>query len=346
MTEKIREESYQMREFRLEMEAAKKKVHKTKRVKRVKEEHIPYRHTVEPLTAEEKTFRHKNWLAKRERVIVELQRSGASDHKCVDFEECGNQMSIRYSPSERRYSIHANCCHCRHCEPCMRSRGQLIAKNLHAALCSRYKSDFRFITLTLKHSNLALRAQIKRLYTCFKKLRAGKLWKRTQKGGAAMLEVKYDAGKRAWHPHLHIVSEGDFVNQWQLSAEWLRVTGDSPIVDVRLLKSDRDAAYYVAKYITKGTSDSVWLDSESAQEWIAAIKGVRICYTFGIWKGEKLTKKPPDPKDWKDLGRLDAIITRAKAGEHAAQGILREIRYDACIEHFDRPRYYEDGEGG
>lgn len=346
MEEKLRSESYQMREFRLEMEKQKAKVHKTKRVKIRKEDRIPYRDQIEHLTAEERTFRHARWIAKREQVMAELARSGASENAQLGFAHCGSQMSVRYSPSEKRYSIAANCCHCRHCEPCMRSRGQLIARNLHTALGNRFKSDFRFITLTLKHTKTPLKSQISRLYKAFKKLRSTKLWKRTQKGGAAMLEVKWDAYKRYWHPHLHIVSEGDFINQWQLSEQWLLCTGDSMVVDVQLLRSDRDAAYYVAKYVTKGTSDSVWSDADAAQEWIAAIKGVRICFTYGVWKGVKLAQKPADPGDWKDLGRLDAIIARAKTGERAAQGILREIRYDACLGEYDRPRYYPDSEGG
>lgn len=52
-------------------------------------------------------------------------------------------------------------------------------------------------------------------------------------------------------PHLHILMRGPYLDQRWLSAQMQELT-DSPIVDIRRVKSKRGAAHYVAKYTAKG----------------------------------------------------------------------------------------------
>jgi len=152
----------------------------------------------------------------------------------------------------------------------------------------------RFFTFTLRHNDKPLKEQITRLYRCFKKLRNTQVWRDTQLGGAVMLEVKLAkdknaAGKQRWHPHLHAVAEGKWIDNARLKHAWHEITGDSIVVDVRILPRDKDAANYVSKYVTKGTSTVVWHTQELADEWIKASKGIRFCSTFGTWRGFRLT---------------------------------------------------------
>jgi hypothetical protein len=125
-----------------------------------------------------------------------------------------------------------------------------------------------------------------------------------------------------WHPHLHIISQGQFYDKRDLTNEWQQCTGDSFIADIRVISDAKSAAYYVGKYITKGTNDAVWNDPDAAQEWVTATKGVRTCATFGKWRGFALTKFVPTTTDWKPIASLVAVQRAAKRGEDWAIGIM------------------------
>jgi len=80
----------------------------------------------------------------------------------------------------------------------------------------------------------------------------------------------------AGEPHLHILFRGPFVPQGHLSAAMGELI-NAPIVDIRRVKNATQAAYYVAKYITKkpeqfGTSKRYWGSRNYAlddgEEWV------------------------------------------------------------------------------
>lgn len=285
-----------------------------------------------PATTDEITFRHSNWKIKRALVEIGLKEVGTTPSALERFQECGGDCVIEYCEESKQFRARANYCHNRHCEPCNRAKANLLAANLRDRLQQRPDGRYRFITLTLKHTDRGLRDQIDKLYACFKKLRNTQAWKESQHGGVAILEVKWQPDSRQWHPHLHIIAEGGFLKQSDLSGEWLNCTGDSHIVDIRQLSSGKDAAHYVAKYVSKGTNDAVWTDPEARQEWITAMKGTRTAATYGTWRGFKLLKVNKDEKVWKKIGSLNYIVREAVAGQPWAQGMLSalnsELKYD------------------
>jgi hypothetical protein len=290
-----------------------------------------HEHLLPPASEQEQHFRHGHWNARRQRLRTTLQSTGASAHALNRWDACGGQCHVEYSPSREKYRLSANYCKSRHCEPCMRAKANLIARNLREKLDQERKDrtnrdtiGIRFITLTLKHSTDPLSAQIKRLTASFKKLRNTPEWKRSQDGGAATLEVKYSP--TGWHVHYHIVAAGQFLSAQMLSNLWNQCTGDSYIVDIRALNQVADACHYVSKYITKGTNAAVWENADAAQEWIAASKGLRTINTFGTWRGYRLTKPDPGVMDWQSIRTLHDLITAAQAGELAAQGLLLHLR--------------------
>jgi hypothetical protein len=279
---------------------------------------------VAPATESETIFRHSHWSQKRSRVRQAMIAVSTGRFAQNRFDECGSECTVEWSETENRHRIRGNYCHSRHCEPCMRSKANKIAQNLAQRLAGRPKNTFRFITLTLKHSQAPLRQQITRLYRSFRTLKAQKLWKRSQQGGAVMLECKWTGTH--WHPHLHIISEGSYMRKDDLSDLWLKATGDSMIVDIRVLTDTRDASHYVSKYITKGTSAATWANDDAAQEWVLASKGVRICNTFGTWRGFRLLAAPTDVTDWVPVCTLNDLIARANDGEVAAIELLLILR--------------------
>ena len=235
----------------------------------------------EPATAqpEELWFRHTWWKPTRVRVRDALVHSLVSPRALQRFDNCGADAHVYYSEDTKKYSVRAEYCHSRHCQPCMKAKANLLAANLRARLAVNPKGRYRFITLTLRHNTAPLPNQVKRLYSSFTKLRASKLWKSTQRGGVAVLEVKYNAASDRWHPHLHVIAEGDFLKQTDLSRAWHKATGDSQVVDIRALNSGQDAAHYVSKYVSKGTNNDVWNNATRAQEWVHAMHGVRTAAT-------------------------------------------------------------------
>jgi hypothetical protein len=282
--------------------------------------------TAVPITPDEEWFRHHCWADKRRKVLLALGAAGTGVNAIGAFQNCGSECMLEWNALEKRYRLRANLCHSRHCEPCMKAKSNLLASNLREKLEERQNELYRFVTLTLRHSTTPLLQQIKKLYASFTKLRASKCWKQSQRGGAATLEVKYNAGTKQWHPHLHVVCQGGYLAKETLSAAWHKATGDSFVVDIRKLDARKDVAYYVAKYVTKGVNDAVWDDANAAQEWITATRGLRTCATFGSWRGFALLAKPEQTGTWRTVERLATLIARARASDTVAIAVLEGLR--------------------
>jgi hypothetical protein len=144
-------------------------------------------------------------------------------------------------------------------------------------------AECRFITLTLRHTDALLDVQIRRLTSCFKDLRSHPDVGPRLQGGAWFLEVKLSKDRRRWHPHLHVVAAGSFIDAKTLSKAWLQVTGDSYITDIRAIGDVRKRAAYVTKYATKPLHNEVTLDPAKLDEFVVAIKGKRLYQCFGTW---------------------------------------------------------------
>ena len=65
-------------------------------------------------------------------------------------------------------------------------------------------------------------------------------WSKAAGGITSYEFTKQDEGD--WHPHIHaLVMLDDFIDQKALSAEWLDITGDSFVVDIRRIRSNPNA---------------------------------------------------------------------------------------------------------
>lgn len=288
-------------------------------------------HRFEPADRVETAFRHSGWQNRRRQVLTALESIGISEINRDHFMNCGAACMVEWSPSLQKHRLRASYCHNRHCEPCQRAKANLIAANLRSRLSREADGRYRFLTLTLRHDGTPLVDRVKRLNGCWRKLRECKLWKTTQKGGCAILEVKlsehlHESGRPNWHTHLHVIAEGGWMNQSALADAWLKITGDSHQVDIRALDRAEDCAAYVVKYVTKGTSPTVWADRSLAQEWLIASKGVRTCATYGSWRGHQLLKRPAKATDWQPVGRLTTLIQNARMGDESAARLLIVLR--------------------
>lgn len=220
--------------------------------------------------------------------------------------------------TEDRSKVRAvgNYCHDRMCVPCQQARARDAADAVHAYAQGKL---IRFATLTIRHSETPLAAQIKRIYTAFKELRRRTFWKDHVKGGVFFFELKLAQDGKLWHPHLHLLIETDWLPQKELAQSWHEITGDSFIVDVRSVPSPAAAAGYVAKYAGKSFDSGVYAIPAKLDELICAIHGVRTHGTFGTWRNCKLHPKTPSTHVWLRVGRLDNFLQRARHGEEHAR---------------------------
>jgi hypothetical protein len=179
-----------------------------------------------------------------------------------------------------------------------------------------------FLTLTLGGDTSDLSQTVDRLYAGFKALRKLPVFAANVTGGAAFLEITYNAEKRRWHPHLHIICRARFIPQADLSDAWAKVTNGSFRVDLRRVSSRRGIARYVCKYASKPMDGSFLKTPALLDEAVVALRGRRLCLTFGDWYGHALNARIEDPiaseklsaSHWASMGTLAYVRERAAAG--------------------------------
>lgn len=95
-----------------------------------------------------------------------------------------------------------------------------------------------------------------------------------------------------WHPHLHaVVILDDWISQSQLSDEWLKITGDSHVVDVRRIKKDPAEGFLeVFKYALKFSE----LDLADNLHAFETLRGKRLQGSFGAFHGVKVPESMTD----------------------------------------------------
>jgi hypothetical protein len=171
-----------------------------------------------------------------------------------------------------------------------------------------------------------LSAQIDRLYTCYNALRRRPSWSTAVKGAAAFLEFKLAANGSDWHPHLHVLAEGTWLSQKDLSRTWYEITGDSSIVDIRSCHNTDQLAAYVVKYASKAADHSLWTNPDKLAESIAATRGRKLCSTSGTWRGVKLKPTKDHTHRWTKLYFLDELQQLCDQGNPQAFRIMNAIR--------------------
>lgn len=270
----------------------------------------------------ELNFRHSGWAGNRERVYAALRRVEPSDWRINNFGSCGCNAWVEKSIDEPpTFRVRSDRCHDRFCLPCGQERSRVIAHNIRERINPKHT---RFVTLTLKTDTEPLTESLDRLYAAFARLRRSNLWAGTQNGGVAMLEIKWNPDPGRWHPHLHILTEGKYIAHAALSKAWLKATGDSFVVHVRAIRNVGVAVGYVVKYASKPHDPSLFRDFDRLCEAILALKGRRLCLTYGTWRGVKLTEVP-ETGTWTPVARLADLIIRARTGDPEARRILATL---------------------
>ena len=177
-------------------------------------------------------------------------------------------------------------CRDRMCPRCATGRGAKAAAKIETLV--RSFDSPRFVTLTLAHRRgESLVAMLDRLQKAFRELRKNERWKRKVKGGVWSIEVTRNQKSDSWHAHLHLIVEGEYYKQSELSLDWECVTKDSRIVDIRSVHSRCAVSKYIATYIAKPHNVDSWEGGEVC-EYARAMHGRRLLHTFGTAHGIKV----------------------------------------------------------
>lgn len=266
-----------------------------------------------PEPSEEEAWRrHATWGDRRQQTWDALQRVAPAKASTVRFAYCGSSLWVQHNGTAGKGGVDAtkarticNCCRHRLCAACARPAGFTVKENIRKHLGGK---THRFLTFTLRHNHTPLRDQIDRLYRSFAALRRRSEIAPALKGGVVILEIKISGRDGLWHPHLHVLAEGSWIDQKDLSRNWYAVTGDSFKVDIRAIEDADRGALYVSKYVTKPVDDTVYLHPEMLDEYIQALEGRKTLATFGSWRGQRVRVPAQDdgtPETWKTVGGVN-----------------------------------------
>ena len=224
--------------------------------------------------------------------------SPASTKTAASLASCGNYLHFREYFTVGKVRLH-NATFCKQhlvCPLCAIRRG---AKALGAYLTrwqviQQERPELRpyLLTLTVKNGpdleerQAHLTKSLRKLLDKRRNFNAGSRghpWTELCKAQGGVYTLELTNKGKGWHPHCHmIVLASSQPSQSDLSAEWLRITGDSMIVDCRPITGDPSEGFMeVFKYAVK------FSDLTLEDNWHAAqiLKGKRLLNSFGLFRG-------------------------------------------------------------
>lgn len=145
--------------------------------------------------------------------------------------------------------VASNSCKLRWCPVCARARTYWIQTQVLEF--AQNQRNLRILTLTLRHTSQELSKQIDYLYSCFRRLRKYKQFKKLVTGGLWFFQVTYNSSTGYWHPHIHCLITGFYIPKSWLIKAWTRVTKGSFICDIKLVRNHEQVAKYVARYCAR-----------------------------------------------------------------------------------------------
>lgn len=172
--------------------------------------------------------------------------------KSIDrYESCCRSAFLQEHSETKKLRVSFETCGSRYCPKCGTEYRRKLADMLDLQIGPVKKNRWRFVTLTLLSTDDRLADRLDHLIKSFRRLRQQQIWEITQIHWRAVIEITFNQKTRQWHPHIHILSKGNFLPQKKLAQAWSIATKDSSIVDIRMIKNKGQAVHYVAKYLGK-----------------------------------------------------------------------------------------------
>lgn len=302
--------------------------------------------TVAPAIAEDRAdqeLRFAGHLEERVYWLKVLPKTKVTRKNLENYRDCGKNAWIEHSESRSAYRIKSKTCGMRICPVCGDRRRSQVKERLVNAFALLPRAYLRFVTLTLRSTSAPLSEQLDRLTRSFRRLRQRKLWQDKVTFGAGTIELTRSNKTGNWHPHLHILYVGEYIDQGALSRTWKAITGDSMIVDIRKVDSTTNAILELAKYASKPLKFGYLKDDVLAGvELFNTLAGRHLLIVFGD-APDHLRRKPKKKKtqegidDWCAVMPLWVCIDLAQNGNQDARKLLQWLD-NPMIEQLKLPR--------
>ena len=168
----------------------------------------------------------------------------------------------------------------------------------------------------------------------FRRLRQQLIWKKNVIRAKGIFEVTWNEERGQWHPHLHILAEGRYIDTHQLSHAWEAASNGSTIVHLRPVDDAASGIRYVCKYLGKAPDLSKATDPiDRLAEYYSATRSRKLILHCGRWpdidEPEETAEDPDDPQDWVIVGRVNAVYMKAKGGNPDAVKLIKNL-WDAA----------------
>ena len=248
----------------------------------------------------------------RDELAAAIQLYGALDtiegkERLRNLIECRHFAWFAWHEERHEVKVIANACKLRWCPVCAEARQQHIRAQVTAWIKTVRRP--RLLTLTLSHYSAPLKEQIGKLYRSFRLLRQHRAIATLIRGGVWFFQIKRSNKDNCWHPHLHILLDSNYINQKDMSQEWLKTTGNSYIIDIRAIKDPGKVVNYVARYCARPCQLSDYEEADRI-EIATVLFGKRICGSFGTGAKCRFAARPPeDAAMWKRIGNWRDIIS-------------------------------------
>lgn len=231
-------------------------------------------------------------------------------HRVWDMENCRTSAWFIRHIETGKVSVVANHCSLRWCPLCAQARANYIRWSVSDWL--PHADHPKFMTMTLKHSDEPLAEQVARLYSSFRKLRLKKAFTKYVNGGIWFFQLCRNTQRGQWHPHLHCIITGKYIPYKDLRKLWKEITGDSDVVDIRIVRDPERVAAEVARYASRPANLKNFR-LKYGIEMYNAMHGKRLCGKWGLFTKVSLSvQRNPKMSEWEKIGSWQIVTEYAK----------------------------------
>jgi hypothetical protein len=229
---------------------------------------------------------------------------------------CGSSLMLQHSPSTEQYRLTVPSCGNRFCPRCGRVIARQRVAKVRALVEQQPVRGLKFLTISPSHVDQPLHLQLDHLRSSFRRLRQQKTWREAMLHGCCVIEVKI-GHDGLWHPHLHIIADGNYVPHRQLLDCCRLSFGRECSVDIRRIRDPKRAADYVSKYIAKSCNDEAALarDHARADELYQSMYRSKTCWAWGKTAPRPAKEQPKrlPASDWTSIlpfGQIALAVAR------------------------------------